>query len=115
MSYRKAKQTSNDGNFPELSLQPAAFDGATDSTSPSDEIVSPTKADRSYEYSKKQEMDPSKRHVSVTVPGVVKPKLTAKKKKVAPTVVSSLSSITNPWVSSANNGNHHKQNYPPHL
>ena len=48
--------------------------------------LSPTKIDRP-DFSKRHEIDPSKKHVSVTVPGAGKAKAPAKKKKVAPTLV----------------------------
>jgi hypothetical protein len=49
--------------------------------------LSPTKLERP-DFSKKHDIDPSKKHVSVTLPGVVKAKAPVKKKKVAPTLVS---------------------------
>lgn len=66
------------------------YDGNTDSTSSptENETLSPTKTDRPADFSKKHEIDPSKKHVSVSVPGIVKPKAPVKKKKVAPTLVS---------------------------
>ena len=86
--HRKSKQTND--SYSDVT----PLDVTTDSTcSPTDELHSPVKLlDKGpCDYStsgKKHEADPSKKHVSVSVPGVVKPKLTSKKKKVAPTLVS---------------------------
>lgn len=91
MHHRKVKQSSSDSSgYAELALHAAPLDGTTDSTiSPTDENLNPTKAERINEYSsKKSEIDPAKKHVSVSVPGDMKPKATVKKKKQVPTVVS---------------------------
>ena len=96
MHHRKAKQTSSDSSgYAELAIHAAPLDGATDSTiSPTDENLNPTKAERINEYSsKKSEIDPAKKHVSVSVPGDVKPKAASKKKKQVPTVVSCCSLV----------------------
>lgn len=93
MHHRKAKQSSSDNAG--LAIHAVPFDGATDSTiSPTDENLNPTKAERINEYSsKKSDIDPAKKHVSVSVPGDVKPKATSKKKKQVPTVVSRCSLV----------------------
>ena len=76
----------------DLPFHARGYDANSESaSSPTEhEALSPTKADRPAEFSKKHDVDPSKKHVSVSVPGVVKPKAPVKKKKVAPTLVSIL-------------------------
>jgi hypothetical protein len=74
----------------DLPIRARSYDANSESaSSPTEQegSLSPTKADRA-DFSKRHEIDPSKKHVSVSVPGVVKPKATVKKKKVAPTLVS---------------------------
>ena len=71
------------------SEHPRGYDGISESPSSPTEregISSPTKIDRP-DFPKRNDIDPSKKHVSVTVPGAGKAKAPAKKKKVAPTLV----------------------------
>ena len=72
----------------DLPIRARNYDGNSESTSSPTEhegnTLSPTKVEKAHDFSKKHEI----KHVSVTVPGGQKAKAPVKKKKVAPTLVS---------------------------